>query len=72
MRSNIPPKPKFKKEEIVAAMEIVGALCATRGCHFSEAELEKMLTTEFKAVMMLVKAGNAFKHVNYCLAVRKR
>lgn len=72
MRSNILPKAKFKKEEIVAAMEIVGKLCATRGCHFSEAELGQMMTTEFQAMMMLVKSGNAFEHVNYCLAVRKR
>lgn len=35
----------------------VGALCATRVCHFSEAQLGEMLTTEFQAMMMLVKSG---------------
>lgn len=35
----------------------VGALCATRGCHFSEEKLGRMLSTEFQAMMLLVKAG---------------
>lgn len=35
----------------------VGALCATRVCHFSEERLSEMLTTEFTAMMMLVKSG---------------
>ncbi len=34
----------------------VGALCATKVCHFSEEELSHMLTTEFQAMMMLLKA----------------
>ncbi len=35
----------------------VGALCATRVCHFSEEKLGEMLSTEFQAMMLLVKAG---------------
>lgn len=34
----------------------VGALCATRVCHFSEEKLEEMLSTEFQAMMLLVKS----------------
>ena len=34
----------------------VGALCATRVCRFSEAALGEMLTTEFQAMMLLVRA----------------
>lgn len=39
----------------------VGALCATRVCHFSEAKLGEMLSTEFQAMMLLVRsrAGEA-------------
>lgn len=33
----------------------VGALCATGVCHFSEAELGKMLSTEFRAMMLLIR-----------------
>lgn len=36
----------------------VGALCATRVCRFSEEKLGEMLTTEFQAMMLLVKSGN--------------
>lgn len=35
----------------------VGALCATRVCHFSEERLGQMLSTEFQAMMLLVKSG---------------
>lgn len=35
----------------------VGALCATRVCHFSEQELSEMLTIEFQAMMTLIKSG---------------
>lgn len=35
----------------------IGALCATRVCHFSKEELGEMLTMEFQAVMMLIKSG---------------
>lgn len=34
----------------------VGALCATRVCHFSEEKLGQMLSTEFQAMMLLVKS----------------
>ena len=37
----------------------IGALCATRVCHFSEEELSQMLTTEFQAMMMLIKSGTS-------------
>lgn len=39
----------------------VGAPCATRMCHFSEAKLGEMLSTEFQAMMLLVRsrAGDA-------------
>ncbi len=42
----------------------VGALCATGVCRFSEAQLSKMLSTEFQAMMMLMKSGglNAAPH----------
>lgn len=35
----------------------VGALCATRVCHFSEEVLGQMLTTQFSAMLQLVKSG---------------
>lgn len=35
----------------------VGALCATKACHFTEEELSRMLTTEFQAMLLLVKSG---------------
>lgn len=35
----------------------VGALCATKVCHFSEEELSRMLTIEFQAMMTLIKSG---------------
>lgn len=35
----------------------VGALCATRMCQFSEEKLGQMLSTEFQAMMLLVKSG---------------
>lgn len=40
----------------------VGALCATRMCQFSEEKLGQMLSTEFQAMMLLVKssAGGRF------------
>ena len=34
----------------------VGALCATRMCQFSEEKLGQMLSTEFQAMMLLVKS----------------
>lgn len=34
----------------------VGALCATRVCRFSEEKLGEMLSTEFRAMMMLVSS----------------
>lgn len=36
----------------------VGALCATRVCHFSETELSGMLTTQFQAMLHFIKAGS--------------
>lgn len=35
----------------------VGALCATRMCRFSEEKLGQMLSTEFQAMMLLVRTG---------------
>ena len=35
----------------------MGALCATRVCHFSVEKLGEMLSTEFQAMMLLVKTG---------------
>lgn len=34
----------------------VGALCATRACSFTEAQLGEMLTTQFSAAMLLIKS----------------
>ena len=34
----------------------IGALCATRMCRFSEARLGQMLSTEFRAMMLLIKS----------------
>ncbi len=39
----------------------VGALCATRVCHFSEEKLGQMLSTEFQAMMLLVKSKTGEK-----------
>lgn len=33
----------------------VGALCATQACRFSEEQLSRMLTTEFQAMLQLVR-----------------
>ena len=33
----------------------VGALCATRVCRFSEERLGQMLSTQFQAIMLLVR-----------------
>ena len=35
----------------------IGALCATRVCRFSPEQLGQMLTTEFQAMLLLVKSG---------------
>lgn len=35
----------------------VGALCATGGCRFSEAQLGQMLTAEFQAMLGLLRSG---------------
>ena len=35
----------------------IGALCATRVCRFSEAEINEMLGQDFMAMMLLVKSG---------------
>lgn len=35
----------------------IGALCATKVCHFTEEELGQMLTTEFQAMMLLIRSG---------------
>lgn len=37
----------------------VGALCATRAGSFTEAQLGEMLTTQFNAVMLLIKSEGA-------------
>lgn len=37
----------------------VGALCATRVCRFSEERLGQMLSTQFQAMMLLIKSGRA-------------
>lgn len=34
----------------------VGALCATKVCHFSEQQIGEMLSTEFRAMMMLIQS----------------
>lgn len=34
----------------------VGALCATRVCRFEDAELGKMLSTQFQALMLMIKS----------------
>lgn len=37
--------------------DVFSALCATRVCRFSEEQLGRMLSTEFQAMMLLVKSG---------------
>lgn len=37
----------------------IGALCATRACSFSEEELARMLSTDFLAMITLIKSGKA-------------
>lgn len=48
---------KFLFENVWIYTFGVGALCATRVCQFSEEELGQMLSTQFQAMMGLVKAG---------------
>lgn len=37
----------------------IGALCATRACAFTEAQLGEMLTTQFRAAMLLIQSEKA-------------
>ncbi|MGM9594559.1 MAG: TetR/AcrR family transcriptional regulator [Candidatus Onthomonas sp.] len=37
----------------------VGALCAAKVCHFSEAELSRMLSQAFAGALLLVKSGGS-------------
>lgn len=39
----------------------IGALCATSMCHFSEEKISSMLSTEFQAMMMLIKSGKVYE-----------
>lgn len=48
---------KFLFENVWIYTFGVGTLCATRVCHFSEEALGKLLSTQFQAMMGLVKAG---------------
>ena len=52
----MPPKPLFENVWIYTFG--VGALCATRVCHFSEEMLGQMLSTEFQAMMLFVRSKN--------------
>lgn len=36
----------------------IGTLCTTRMCQFSEEKLGRMLSTEFQAMMLLVRSKN--------------
>lgn len=45
---------KFVFENVWIYTFGVGALCATKMCHFSKEQLSDMLTTEFQAIMLLV------------------
>lgn len=36
----------------------VGALCATKVCHFSQEGLSQMLSTQFHAMMLLIQSGD--------------
>lgn len=51
-----PEDAKFLFENVWIYTFGVGALCATRMCHFSKKELGEMLSTEFQAMMMLIKS----------------
>lgn len=48
---------KFLFENVWIYTFGIGVLCATKACRFSEEELGQMLTTQFQAMMGLVKAG---------------
>ncbi len=50
------PEAKLLFENVWIYTFGVGALCATRVCQFSEERLGAMLSTEFQAMMMLVKS----------------
>lgn len=51
------PQAKLLFENIWIYTFGVGTLCATRVCSFSAEELSNMLTSEFNAMMLLVKSG---------------
>ena len=50
------PEAKLLFENVWIYTFGVGALCATRVCRFSEERLGQMLSTEFQAMMLLVKS----------------
>lgn len=58
-----PEDAKFLFENVWIYTFGVGALCATRMCHFSEKELGEMLSTEFQAMMMLSRSRSGEEDV---------
>lgn len=52
------PQAKLLFENIWIYTFGLGTLCATRVCEFTEEELGNMLSTEFNALLLLVKSGN--------------
>ncbi len=51
------PQAKLLFENIWVYTFGLGTLCATRVCEFTDEELGNMLTTEFNALLLLVKSG---------------
>lgn len=50
------PEAKLLFENVWIYTFGIGALCATRVCHFTEERLGEMLSTEFQAMMLFVKS----------------
>lgn len=50
------PEAKLLFENVWIYTFGIGALCATQVCHFTEKRLGEMLSTEFQAMMLLVKS----------------
>ena len=50
------PEAKLLFENVWIYTFGIGALCATGVCHFTEEKLGEMLSSEFQAMMLLVKS----------------
>lgn len=53
-----PDEAKMLFENVWVYTFGMGALCATKACSFTEKQLSDMLSTQFQAIMMLIRSRN--------------